>query len=204
MNILAIGAHPDDVEFGCGGTLLKYADAGHQVFQLIMTSGGVGGDPEQRRKEQEMASNFMKIQKVFWGGFRDTELPLNKESITVIENTINEVQPNVVFFNHIEDTHQDHRVVAQASLSATRHIREVLCYEVPSSRNFQPNIYLDIKDVLAEKMELLRLHSSQTNRTHVQDLTIVESATSCAIFRGYQGRVKYAEGFTPIRILREV
>ncbi len=203
MNILAIGAHPDDIEFGCGGTLLKYADAGHHVYLLIMTSGGIGGDPELRRKEQDMAANFVKAKKVFWGGFHDTELPLNKESITVIENAVNEVQPNVVFLNHLDDTHQDHRVVAQAGLSATRYIKEVLCYEVPSSRNFQPNIFVDIKDVLEEKMELLRLHASQINRTQVQDLTIVESATSCAIFRGYQGRVKYAEGFLPIRILRE-
>ena len=53
MNILAIGAHPDDIEFGCGGTLLKYAKSGGKISLLILTDGSYGGDPALRKKEQE-------------------------------------------------------------------------------------------------------------------------------------------------------
>ncbi|MEA3560270.1 MAG: PIG-L deacetylase family protein [Candidatus Omnitrophota bacterium] len=204
MNIVAIGAHPDDIEFGCGGTLIKYARKGHRVYLLILTKGGVGGTTEVRKREQENAIKFMKAKQVFWGDFRDTELPVNKKLISVIENVINKIKPRIVFFNYFDDTHQDHRVAAQASTSATRYIKEVLCYEVPTSQNFQPNIFVDIGDVLDKKLEVLKIHTSQINRTRVENLTILESAQSCAIFRGYQGRVKYAEGFKPIRIIKKI
>ena len=52
MNILAIGSHPDDIEFGCGGTLLKYSENGHKVYMLVLSKGDKGGDPEVRQKEQ--------------------------------------------------------------------------------------------------------------------------------------------------------
>lgn len=204
MNILAIGAHPDDIEFGCGGTLIKYAGKGHNVYFLVLTMGGIGGNPEVRKKEQEEVVKFMKAKQVFWGDFQDTELPVNKAVISVIEDIINKTKPKIVFFNYFDDTHQDHRVVAQAATSAARYIKEVLYYEVPTSQNFQPDIFVDIADVLDKKSELLKLHASQVDKTKVEDLTILESARSCAIFRGYQGRVKYAEGFKAIRIMREI
>lgn len=204
MNILAIGAHPDDIEFGCGGTLIKYAQKGHNVYLLILTMGGIGGEAEIRRKEQEIAAKSMKAKQVFWGKFQDTELPINKRLIFTIEGTINKTKPNIVLFNYFDDIHQDHRVTAQASTSATRYIKEVLHYEVPTSQNFQPDIFVDIGDVLDKKLELLRIHASQVDKTKVENLTILESAQSCAIYRGYQGRVKYAEGFKAIRIVREI
>ncbi|MCX5679173.1 MAG: PIG-L family deacetylase [Candidatus Omnitrophica bacterium] len=68
MNILAIGAHPDDIEFGCGGTLLKYSSSGHRVFLLVLTKGGFGGDPDVRSKEQKEAALFLGAKEVFWGG----------------------------------------------------------------------------------------------------------------------------------------
>lgn len=204
MNILAIGAHPDDIEFGCGGTLIKYAQKGHNVYLLILTTGSVGGDPEIRKKEQEDAAKFMKAKQVFWGDFQDTELPINKALISTIEDVINKTKPHAVFFNYIDDTHQDHRVISQAGTSATRYTKEVLYYEVPTSQNFQPDIFVDIGGVLDKKLELLKIHASQVDKTKVENLTILESAQSCAIFRGYQGRVKYAEGFKAIRIMRGI
>ena len=117
---------------------------------------------------------------------------------------VNKEKPKIVFVNYFDDTHQDHRVIAQASASATRYIKEVLYYEVPTSQNFQPDIFVDIAGVLDKKLELLKIHASQIDKTKVEDLTILESVRSCAIFRGYQGRVKYAEGFKAIRIMREI
>ena len=154
MNILAIGAHPDDIEFGCGGTLLKYAEKGHNIFLLVLTVGSVGGDPELRKREQEKAAEFMKAKQVFWGNLRDTELPPPNAVISVIEDVINKIEPNSVFFNYPDDIHQDHRTTAYASVSATRYIKEVLFYEVPTSKNFEPNVFVDIKDVLDRKIEL--------------------------------------------------
>ena len=204
MNILAIGAHPDDIEFGCGGTLIKYAEKGHNVFLLVLTMGSVGGSPVVRKREQEEAAKFMKAKRVFWGNFEDTEIPLSKELISLIEKAVNEAKPQTVFFNYLDDIHQDHRILAQATVSATRYLKEVLYYEVPSTQNFGPDVFVNITDTLDKKLELLKLHASQVNKTRVEDLTILESARSCANFRGYQGRVKYAEGFKALRILKDI
>ncbi|MBU4479646.1 MAG: PIG-L family deacetylase [Candidatus Omnitrophica bacterium] len=204
MDILAIGAHPDDIEIGCGGTLVKYSRKNHNVNLLVLTCGEVGGDPDVRKKEQAASAQAMGAREVFWGDFRDTYLPDDRTLITVIENVINKVKPQVVFINYLYDVHQDHRATAKACLSATRYIKEVLYYEVPTTQNFEPQIFVDIKDVLADKLALLKLHASQVDKTRVEDLSILEIAQSCANFRGFQGRVKYAEGFLPVRILKEI
>ena len=203
MNILAIGPHPDDVEFGCGGTLLKYAACGHNLFQLVLTDGSYGGDPAVRKGEQEAASLFIGS-RLFWAGFKDTELVGNRDLIHKIDTVINEVTPDIVFLNFWADVHQDHRAAAQAAVSASRYIKEVLFYEVPSTQHFEPDIFVDIQEVLDRKLQLLDLHASQVNRTRVANLSITESCRSCANFRGFQGRVKYAEGFKSVRLLREI
>jgi len=204
MNILAIGPHPDDIEIGCGGTLIKYSQAGHAIFLMILTDGSFGGDFSVRKAEQEESAKFLKAQGLFWGGYRDTELSISRELIVKIDKVIEQCQPDVVFINFWADVHQDHRAAAQAAVSATRYIKEVLFYEVPSTQHFEPDIFVDIEDVLEKKLELLKVHSSQVDRTKVENLTILESARSCANFRGFQGRVKYAEGFKAVRLLREI
>lgn len=204
MKILAIGAHPDDIEFGCGGTLIKYAQEEHDVFLLVLTEGGFGGEPKTRRREQEEAARFIGARKPIWGNFRDTELVNNRQLIHKIDKTVTKVRPDIVFLNYPEDVHQDHRAASSAGVSATRYVKEVLFYEVPTTQHFEPDIFVDIRDALDKKLRLLKKHYSQVHRTKVESLTILESVQSCANFRGYQGRVKYAEGFKALRVLREI
>jgi LmbE family N-acetylglucosaminyl deacetylase len=204
MNILAIGAHPDDIEFGCGGTLLKYSKAGNNLSLLVLTEGSVGGNPDVRKKEQQAAAKFLGSKNLLWGGLKDTELVDNRELILKIEEAVHKVSPDVVFINHYDDVHQDHRAAALAGISASRYVKEVLFYEVPTTQHFEPDIFVDIIDILEKKMNLLGLHASQVNRTRVENLTILESVRSCANFRGYQGRVKFAEGFKALRSLRRI
>ena len=204
MKVLAIGAHPDDIEFGCGGTLIKYARASSDVFLLVLTDGSFGGSPKIRKSEQQEAARFIGARKILWGNFRDTELINNRQLIHKIDRAIQKIKPDIVFLNYPEDVHQDHRAASQAGVSATRYIKEVLFYEVPTTQHFEPDIFIDIQSVLDKKLKLLKLHSSQVDRTKVESLTILESARSCANFRGYQGRVKYAEGFKALRVLKEI
>jgi len=204
MNILAIGAHPDDIEVGCGGMLIKAANAGHNVSLLVLTKGDIGGSPDIRVKEQETSAEFIGAKELFWGNFKDTELVDSRELILAIEDVVQKTKPDTVLLNYWDDIHQDHRALANAGISATRYIKEVLFFEVPTTNNFDPTIFVDIGDILKGKLHLLKLHASQVDRTRVEDLTILESAKSSAIFRGFQGRVKYAEGFKPLRILKEI
>ncbi|MFA6411693.1 MAG: PIG-L deacetylase family protein [Syntrophales bacterium] len=201
MNILAIGAHPDDIEFGCGGTLLKYIRNGHDVYILVMTEGHKGGQAKQRMAEQQRSAEILKLQEVIWGSYRDTELsPKMNEMVHDIEAILERIQPNFIFVHYDEDTHQDHRALAKATVSATRYVKNVMFYEGPTSQNFSPTVFIDIRDTLEEKMQVLLAHQSQVTKTNIEGLSIVDIARSTAVFRGISGRVQYAEGFMPLRM----
>ena len=201
MNILAIGAHPDDIEYGCGGMLAKYARKGHDVFMFVASDGARGGDGAVRRREQDEAARILGVREVFWGGYLDTEVPLSRELIARLETAIQQVAPRMIFVNSPDDTHQDHRHLAQCASSATRYVPNFLFYEGPSTQNFAPNCSTDIADVLDLKLACLEAHRSQVTKTNIEDLTILELARSCANFRGIQARVKYAEAFQSVRLL---
>jgi LmbE family N-acetylglucosaminyl deacetylase len=199
-NILAIGAHPDDIEFGCGGTLIKYSNKGHRVFLLVMTEGGLGASITVRAKEQLDSKEILGVQDIFWGGYEDTHLLVDKGMINKVEDVISMVKPDFIFCHFPDDTHQDHRHLAEATMSATRYIRNVLFYEGPTTQNFSPHVFVDISETLDRKIDALKAHRSQVTKTNIEDLTIVELARSSANFRGIQGRVKYAEAFHSLRL----
>lgn len=201
MNILAIGAHPDDIEIGCSGTLIKYHRTGHKIFTLIMTEGEMGEKERKRKKEQLIANGIIGVEKSFWGGYEDTNLPCSKEAINRIEDVIKEVNPTFIFTNYADDTHQDHRNLAKCTISATRYIKNVLFFEVPTTDNFNPSIFVGLdKELMETKIKALEAHESQIMKTNIGNLSIVDVAKSQAGFRGMQGRVKYAEAFVPQRL----
>jgi len=200
MRILAIGAHPDDIEYGCGGTLLKCRNRGHDIYFYVATAGDFGGDPSVRMKEQEEAARKIGVRHIFWGGYKDTQIPMSQDLIVSLENVIYQVEPDFIFVHYPDDTHQDHRTLAQATITATRYTRNFLFYEGLTTQNFNPSVYVDIEETLEDKFELLRLHRSQVTKTNISDMTVLELAKSTANFRGIQGRVKYAEAFCPSRL----
>ena len=200
MKILAIGAHPDDIEIGCAGTLIKYAKKGNDIYLLIMTGGEHGGDSGKRRKEQEVSAELMGVRHIFWGGYEDTKLPLDSALISRIEEVMEEVKPDMIFVNYHEDTHQDHRTLNKCTVSACRNMRNLLFFEVPTTVDFHPNIFVDIRSTFSRKTECLEAHDSQVTRTNIRSLSIVDIARSFAIFRGTQARVQLAEGFLPQRL----
>ena len=198
--ILAIGSHPDDIEFGCGGTIIKYTERSHRLFLHIMTEGGSGADKATRASEQNASKAILGAEDIFWGGYEDTHLQVDVELIGKIEAVIKKVKPDFIFCNYPDDTHQDHRHLAQAVMSATRYIRNVLFYEGPTTQNFKPHVFVDIADTLERKIKALEAHKSQVMKTNIEDLSILEVARSSANFRGIQGRVKYAEAFHSLRL----
>ena len=200
MRILAIGAHPDDVEFGCGGTLLKYARQGHEVFLLVVTDGSKGGEEAIRRREQEAAARILRAVRLFRGEYPDTAIPLDRESIQRVERVIREVQPDFIFVHYQDDTHQDHRNLSVATITATRYTRNVLFFEGPTTQNFSPSVFVDIDTILEDKIAALQAHASQVHKTNIEGLTILDVARASAHFRGIQGRVRNAEGFIPLRL----
>jgi LmbE family N-acetylglucosaminyl deacetylase len=201
MKILAIGAHPDDIEAGCAGTLAKYARTGHEIFMLVMTEGGMGGEGKTRREEQIASAKIIGPRELIWGGYVDTQLtPSINQLIQTIEEVIRRISPDFIFVQYEDDTHQDHRALAKATVSATRYVRNVLFYEGPTTQNFSPTVFVDIKETIEKKLEMLFAHSSQVKKTNIEGITIFDMIRSTAVFRGIQGRVQLAEAFVPLRL----
>ncbi|MBU1184033.1 MAG: PIG-L family deacetylase [Proteobacteria bacterium] len=205
MKILAIGAHPDDIEAGCSGTLAKYAQNGHDIYLLIMTEGHMGGEGAIRKKEQTKSAKILKPRELIGGAYKDTLLlPHMNQMVHDIEAVLKKIAPDFIFVQHEDDTHQDHQALAKATISATRYVRNVLFYEGPTTQNFSPTVFVDIKETLDKKFAMLLAHHSQVQKTNIEGLSITDIVRSTAIFRGIQGRVQFAEAFLPLRIFINV
>lgn len=200
MRILALGAHPDDIEVGCGGTLIKYGENGHRIFLMVMTQGGAGGKVSVRKREQERSAELLQAEEVFWGGYQDTEVPLGRDLIQTVEEIVRKIEPHFIFVHYHDDTHQDHRHLAMSTITATRYTKNVLFYEGPTTQNFAPTVFVDIQQALDRKIQALEAHVSQVKKTNIEGIGIADLVKSSAHFRGIQGRVKAAEGFLPLRL----
>ena len=203
-SVLAIGSHPDDIEYGCGGTLAMYAAAGHDIFLYVATAGSFGGEADVRKTEMAASAALMGVTDLFWGEYTDTRIPLVQELVAELEGIIRKISPKFIFTHWKDDTHQDHRNLTACTLSATRYIPNFLFYEGPTSQNFSPNVFMDISSVLDRKIEMLEAHASQMTKTHIEETSILDMARSAATFRGIQARVRHAEGFVSQRLLIDV
>ena len=199
-NVLAIGAHPDDIELGCGATLLAHRRAGHAVTMLVMTAGR--GDAEQRARpdEQEEAAALLGAALV-WGGFQDGRIPGGEPAVAVIEDAIARADAEVIYTHGAADSHQDHRTVAAATAAAARKTQRVLCYETPTSLGFSPTHFVDAAGLVEAKLGLIRAHLSQVMKNGLVDLDAVEAQ---ARFRGFQARIRHAEAFEATRFVWDI
>lgn len=197
MNVLAIGAHPDDVEIGCGGALLAHREAGDQLTVLVMTEGSNIPGSNPRVREQEDAATLLGAE-LIWGGFADGFVPDSKEAVDVVQAAIARSSPDVVYTHGPRDTHQDHRATGLASIAASRKVSQVLCYEAPTAIAFSPNFFVNIDGLVEAKLDLIRCHMSQVMRNGIVDLEALEAG---ARFRGFAARARQAEGFEVHRFL---
>ena len=190
-NVLAVGAHPDDIELGCGGALLAHRRAGHSITMLVMTDGDGAGSPAIRRHEQATVARRLDAN-LLWGGFRDGEVPSGRATVNVIDEAVRASDAHIIYTHTANDAHQDHRHVAHACIAAARTTPTVYCYETPSTLNFAPTVFVALSDLLAAKIELVGLHSSQVNRQGCVDLEVLNAL---AKVRGHHARLGFAEGF---------
>lgn len=200
LSVLAIGAHPDDIELGCGGSLAKLKKRGAHISAIVLSNGACGA-PTHADRAQETKSAFaaIGIEYVHLYSFTDTDLFAQfTEIVAVIERHVREIRPDRVYTMYDKDRHQDHQAVYEASSIACRNVPQILGYETPSSyQNFQPTLFERIGDVLALKLRALSLHKSQNNKPYMQE----DSVRVVAQFRGIQsGFMEPSEAFIPYRI----
>ncbi|MFT6819326.1 MAG: two-component system response regulator HydG [Myxococcota bacterium] len=194
--ILAIGAHPDDVEIAIGGTLAAHRDAGDEIILLCLSWGASGGGQRQRRAEAEAAAHVLGAT-LYGGDLRDTRFDL-QTTIAAIERVVHEVHPDVVYTHCAEDVHQDHRSTHDASLVACRNVSTLFAYQSPSTTvAFQPTRFQDISDQIDDKMALIACHESQASCRRYMAPELLRSTAR------YWGRFSAGIYVEPLVVIRE-
>lgn len=195
--VLAIGAHPDDVEIGVGGLLAAHAQAGDDLTILTLSRGSRGGDADSRQSES-LASAEILGARLFLKDLVDTEISGGGGTVRLIEDVVREVQPTIVYTHSQNDRHQDHRAVSEATIVATRRVGTVACYQSPSSTiDYRPTRFVRIDQYLPDKLRLLECFRSQTaNRDYLEPSFVSATARYWSRFGG-------GVAVEPLEVIRE-
>ena len=183
--ILAVGAHPDDVEIGAGGTLLAHRVAGDTVTILTLSGGARGGDAEQRRSEAEAAAAIVGA-RLMMENLEDTRIREGDPTTSIIERVIGELKPTIMYTHSINDVHQDHRNTHSAAMVAARRVPYVLCFQSPSATiDFRPSRFVSIESVIDGKLEAIAAFASQAStRDYLDEGLLRATARYWARFGG--------------------
>jgi LmbE family N-acetylglucosaminyl deacetylase len=202
LKIVVVGAHPDDPESGCGGSMALYADQGHDVVSLYLTRGetGIKGvSPQEtasiRTAEAEKACAILKARPLFAGQVNG-QTEVNRSRYEDFRKLLEAENPDVVFTHWPIDTHRDHRVasllVYDAWLQGSKKF-DLYYFEVDQgiqTQIFHPTHYVDIAQSVSRKQAACYAHASQHP---VTDFWPLHEAMDR--FRGMECGVKDAEGF---------
>jgi two-component system, NtrC family, response regulator HydG len=194
--VLAVGAHPDDVEIGVGGTLAAYHQMGHQVAILTLSRGSRGGPEQERAGESQRAAQVLGA-RLYLEDLEDTRISEGDPTIRIISRVIGEVQPTMIYTHSLHDVHQDHRNTHRAVMVAARKIGRVFCFQSPSATvEFRPTRFVRIDAQLDAKLAAIDAFGSQVPLREYLEPDLI-SATARYWSRFGEGR--YAEAFEVIR-----
>lgn len=210
MRILAVGAHLDDIELACGGTLAKALQSGHSVKVIILSKSGytdkngfIQRSDDTALQEGILALNTLGIWDIEIHDFPTKDIPFCSDVVNCIDLCISDYQPDVIFSHHPFDTHQAHEGVAKATIAAARRKNTLFFFEpiAPSGRSyvpFKPSLYVDIESTIETKILSLKCHKSEYNKFGAEDW--IEGVRCRCGFRGYEIGKKYAEAFEILRL----
>tara|TARA_B100001287_G_scaffold69458_1_gene57184 strand:+ start:3037 stop:3750 length:714 start_codon:yes stop_codon:yes gene_type:complete len=222
IDILAFGVHPDDIELGCGGTLIKHVNLGYKIGLVDLTRGEMGtrGDISTRAKESEAASNIIGASFRINLKMEDAFIEINKENILKIVTVLRQYKPTLVLCNAIRDRHPDHAIASklvskacftagllkvQTKFNEKKQLphRPNAIYHYIQDRWIDPQIIVDISDhfetktkaVLAYKSQFYDPNSKEPS-TPISSKEFLDTLTAKAQLMGRTINGKYGEGFT--------
>ncbi|MCX5712627.1 MAG: PIG-L family deacetylase [Candidatus Omnitrophica bacterium] len=173
MNILAIGAHFDDVELGCGGTLIKHAKRNDRVYIYVATLSGYSNyfkkiirSDELALKEGRRASKILGAE-LICGGFHALKLEFCEDLNIALLKIIEQKKIDQIYTHWIGDIHHDHSTLAKSSLHSGRHVKRLLMYRsnwYHSSQEFRGNFYVDITRAWGIKEKAILAYKSEYER----------------------------------------
>lgn len=206
--LMAVSAHPDDIEIGAFGSLHRWRE--RFDIHLVVATEGERGEAEsvprdgpgvtgcRRVLESERAAEILEAE-VCSLGLPDGYLRDDLTTVSLLEEMVHKIQPQRVLVNFYDDTHQDHRSLARAMLSASRSVPEILLYETPWTTCFQPSFFVDITSTIDRKLECIAIHASQSHRSYTAESYTLGVAAVHGARIGLPGR--YVEAFHVYRMV---
>jgi len=219
-NVIVISAHPDDEVLGVGGTMLKHAAAGDNVYLLIVTNifehqGYSVNKINERQLEIARVGKSINLKGIIKLDYPTMTLSSSSllKMVPDISNVFHDIKPEIIYCLNRSDAHSDHRIIFEAVMACTKsfrypYVKRVLMYECISEtefapalpeRMFMPNYFVDISDQIDQKLEIMKIYASELGE-HPFPRSI-ENIVSLAHFRGASVGVKYAEAFQLIKFI---
>lgn len=207
MNILAVGAHYDDIELGCGGTLILHRQNNDRVWAVVVSDSGYSApdgriirDPRTARKEGEKASAIMGVNLISLD-YPTFHVPCDERLTAELTRIIEENAIDTVYSHFSGDIHRDHQHAARCTLMAARHVPRLLMYQsnwYDGPESFNPTLYTDISAVMEKKKKAVKAHASEINRTGTAWIDWLEHKHR---LDGMKIGTRFAEAFVPVRYL---
>jgi LmbE family N-acetylglucosaminyl deacetylase len=220
MRVLTVAAHPDDETLGAGGTMAWHAARGDTVWACILADGASSrhGRVEQQADCARQACDILGVERLVMVGLPDQRLDTLSllDVITPIEQCIDELQPDVVLTHFMGDVNEDHRLVARATMVATRpvpgtSVRRVCSFEIPSSTDwappipgsvFAPNVFVDISETLETKLTAMKAYA-ETYVSEVRPFPHPRSLEALTAYAQRSGATSGVLAAEPFMLLRE-
>lgn len=207
MNVLGVGAHYDDLELGCSGTLIKHVQNGDNVTMLVITDssyqnheGELVRSSSIAREEGQNAADIIGAE-LFCLNYSTFMVPFDDELTRVINSYIEKLNIDTIYSHWTNDLHRDHQFAAKSTLMAGRHVPRFLMYRsnfYDSDAHFRDSFYSDISKVFEKKIEVIKAHESELERVRYGWLDFFKNQHQND---GQKIGVKYAECFEIIRYL---
>ena len=211
--VMAIGAHPDDIEFGCSGTIYNHVQQGDNVIIVIMTNtesvDGVTREvlrTKEQNQEETISSSKVLGCNVEFLSFKDLHVPFSFESVSKLDKLIRDHKIDTIYTHWTGDANQDHIATFKTTMAAARYVPNVFCYEqipIPrvSENEMKAQYYVNITDSFDKKIEASLCHQSQFEKYGLFGFDIESNLETLARFRGIQANCKYAEAFQVIKLI---
>tara|TARA_R100000664_G_C2758196_1_gene146913 strand:+ start:3650 stop:4297 length:648 start_codon:yes stop_codon:yes gene_type:complete len=214
MNVMAVGAHPDDIEFGCAGTLIKHIENGDQVTYVCMTrtesidatTGKVIRSEDELTDEVINSAETLGVRSLEFLKFKDLHVPFSFESVSSLEKVIKSNQIDTIYTHWAGDSNQDHIATFKTTMAAARYVPNVFCYEqIPIPRHTENpmsiNYYSDITKTFHTKIRAAKCHKSQFKKYEEAGFDVAKNLKIMAQYRGIQANCEYAEAFKIIKMV---
>ena len=204
MNILVLSPHTDDAELGCGGTISKLLDDGHNVFVAVFShcdeslpNGFKKGTLKKECIKSLLNMGVPEDNLIF---FNYKVRYFNYDRQNILEDLVNlkkNISPELVFTPSIEDYHQDHKTISHESIRCFKNNCSILCYElIWNNTGFKNQLYYPLsKKNVNDKIKSLSFYKSQSHRKYMNS----DFIKSLALVRGIQNGIELAEAFEVIR-----